>query len=812
MPRRDAASKPYPAAPNHNQALGFPGELAPDWKEKAIARLGELLESNRALRVYLDSCVKCGACTDKCHYFLGTGDPKNMPVARQDLLRKIYRRYFTLAGKLFPKLVGAEDLTKEVLDDWYSYFHQCSQCRRCSLYCPYGIDTAEISMAARDIMDTIGMGQKYSNEIIGKVFSRSATIWACRPKPCATRSKALRTTSRKKPACACACRSTSRAPTFCWSRPAPISSPRRTWKALIGYAKVLHESGVSWTLSTHASEAANFGMFIGSHENMQKIALRIRQAAQDLGVKRIVIGECGHAWRVAYSFLEHARRSLRFSRPQLSGSAAHLRIHLRPHPAGSAEIRQVEKRCVSADLSRQLQCRARLAHGRLGRRPVRHSSRHLARAVCNHYFDMAPEVIREHTLCCGGGGGLLTDELMDVRAKGAMPRMRALQEVADEHGVTHMAAICAICKAQFSKVLPMYGFDREAIVSVHQMVSNAIVLTGSKPLEDSRRAAMNESAKTKNLTFRRFKNGETMWNWPDLTQKIFQQDKSYKCPTYVHRTPPCQGSCPSGHDIRGWLAIARGMDKPPVEGMVWQEYAFLRMVEANPFPATMGRVCPAPCEDGCNRNEVDDFVGINGVEQYVGDWAIEHKLALPTPPALSGKRVAVVGGGPGGLSAAWFLRREGHAVTIFEAHEKLGGMMRYGIPGYRTPRDMLDAEIGRILALDGVEARTNVRVGADVTIEELERDYDAIFWAIGAQKGRPLPVPGADADNCMTGVEFLDAFNQGCVLSTAKRIVVVGGGDTSIDVASVARRIGHISTKPSPRHRRRFRRVWPYRA
>jgi len=304
---------------------------------------------------------------------------------------------------------------------------------------------------------------------------------------------------------------------------------------------------------------------------------------------------------------------------------------------------------------------------------------------------------------------------------------------------------------------------------------------------------MNESAKTNNLTFRRFKTGETMWNWPDLTQKIFQQDKSYKCPTYVHRTAPCQGSCPSGHDIRGWLAIARGMDKPPVEGMKWQEYAFLRMVEANPFPATMGRVCPAPCEDGCNRNEVDDFVGINGVEQYVGDWAIEHQLALPSPAALSGKKVAVVGGGPGGLSAAWFLRREGHAVTIFEAHEKLGGMMRYGIPGYRTPRDMLDAEIGRILALDGVEARTNVRVGQDVTIEDLERDYDAIFWAIGAQKGRPLPVPGADADNCITGVEFLDAFNQGYLLSTAKRIVVVGGGDTSIDVASVARRIGHIS-------------------
>ena len=135
---------------------------------------------------------------------------------------------------------------------------------------------------------------------------------------------------------------------------------------------------------------------------------------------------------------------------------------------------------------------------------------------------------------------------------------------------------------------------------------------------------MNEAADQKKLTFRRFENGKTPWEWSDLTTKIFQADHTYKCPTYVHRTPPCQGSCPSGHDIRGWLAIARGMDKPPVAGMAWQHYAFNRMVEANPFPSVMGRVCPAPCEDGCNRNEVDDFVGINAVEQYVGDWAIEQ--------------------------------------------------------------------------------------------------------------------------------------------------------------------------------------------
>ena len=305
---------------------------------------------------------------------------------------------------------------------------------------------------------------------------------------------------------------------------------------------------------------------------------------------------------------------------------------------------------------------------------------------------------------------------------------------------------------------------------------------------------MNDASPNKKPTFRRYENGDTMWNWTDLTEKIFQADKTYKCPTYVHRSPPCQGGCPSGHDIRGWLSIARGMDKPPVPGMTWQEYAFQRMVAANPFPATMGRVCPAPCEDGCNRNEVDDFVGINAVEQYVGDWAIENKTALPAPPALDGKRVAVIGGGPAGLSAAYFLRLKGHSVTIFESHEKLGGMMRFGIPGYRTPRDMLDAEIGRILAIEGIEARTGVRVGKDVTIEQLDAEFAAVFWAIGAQKGRPLPVPGADAENCITGVEFLDAFNRGWVFSTAKKIVVVGGGDTSIDVASVARRLGHITS------------------
>ena len=293
------------------------------------------------------------------------------------------------------------------------------------------------------------------------------------------------------------------------------------------------------------------------------------------------------------------------------------------------------------------------------------------------------------------------------------------------------------------------------------------------------------------LSFRRFEEGDDKWD--SWTDQIFAGDHSHKCPTYVHRTPPCQGSCPSGEDIRGWLQIVRGIEKP-AEGTEWQEYAFQRSTNANPFPSMMGRVCPAPCEDGCNRNEVEDFVGINAVEQFIGDTAKEKGYKFAAPALKSDKKIAIIGGGPAGMAAAYQLRRMGYASTVFDEHDQLGGMFRYGIPGYRTPREFLDHECQRIVDMGDIEVKLNTRVGKDVAVADLEKDYGAILWAIGCSTGRALPCPGAEAPNCVTGVQFLEAFNTGRLQKVPSKLVCVGGGDTSIDVVSVARRLGQIKS------------------
>ena len=306
------------------------------------------------------------------------------------------------------------------------------------------------------------------------------------------------------------------------------------------------------------------------------------------------------------------------------------------------------------------------------------------------------------------------------------------------------------------------------------------------------------------LTFRMYKDGEKPDSYKRAQEKIFQAGWSYKCPTYVQSTPPCQGQCPAGEDIRSYLNIVRGIEKAPLgadgkPSMPWQEYAWRRLTECNPFPAIMGRVCPAPCQTGCNRNQVEGYVGINSVEQFLGNYAIEKGLAFPKPEKETGKRIAIVGGGVAGMSCAYLLRRKGHQIVVFEAHKKPGGMCTFGLPAYRTPRDVVDAEVRRIIDMGGIEVRCNTRVGKDIAIEQIRAEFDAVFIGIGAQAGNRLDIPGADAPNVTDGITFLRAFNEGKIDCAGKHIVVIGGGDTAMDVAAVARRLGaecDVSTSP----------------
>ncbi|OJZ18090.1 MAG: reductase [Thiobacillus sp. 65-29] len=478
--------KSFPAARPIQEFLGYPGELGDDWKERALGKMGDLLGKYRSLKVFLDACVHCGACTDKCHYYLGTSDPKNMPVARQELMRQVYRRYFTVAGKVFPGLVGAKELTRETLDAWYNYYYQCSECRRCSVFCPYGIDTAEITMAGREILNHVGIGQKYTNEILGKVIKIGNNLGLPGP-ALADTLEGLEEDMEADTGVPVKMPLDVKGAEVLLITPSADFFSEPHVESLIGYAKVFHAAGISWTLSSHASEAGNFGLFEANYEMMRKVAMRIRDAALELGVKRIVVGECGHAWRVAYSFWNTLTGIGYGGNDPFSIELQKQLDPSYPQPQHICELTNdlIKQGKIKVDPSANDDlvvtfhdsCNVARA-SRMGTEPGGQFDipRELIRAVVNNFHDMADGTIREATFCCGGGGGLLTDDLMEVRVKGALPRATALNNVVKESQVNFLALICAICKAQFTKVLPKYGFDMSMVGGVHQLVSKAIKL------------------------------------------------------------------------------------------------------------------------------------------------------------------------------------------------------------------------------------------------------------------------------------------------------------------------------------------------
>jgi NADPH-dependent glutamate synthase beta subunit-like oxidoreductase len=253
----------------------------------------------------------------------------------------------------------------------------------------------------------------------------------------------------------------------------------------------------------------------------------------------------------------------------------------------------------------------------------------------------------------------------------------------------------------------------------------------------------------------------------------------YLTPAYLNKLAPCNESCPAGEDVEAAMVLAGQEDYLGA----WE-----KITQENPLPRVCGRVCFHPCEAACNRKEFDEATSINALERFVGDQAFQSGKRPPPPQEKKREKVAIIGSGPAGLSCAYHLSSLGYGVTLFEAQPKLGGVLRYGIPSYRLPKDILDQEIDNILSL-GVEAKTGVRVGKDVRWAEL-KNFDAVFVAAGAWKSLPLKVPGEDAKGVMSGLEFLQRVNSGQPVDPGQRVAIIGGGNTAMDAARSALRLG----------------------
>lgn len=291
------------------------------------------------------------------------------------------------------------------------------------------------------------------------------------------------------------------------------------------------------------------------------------------------------------------------------------------------------------------------------------------------------------------------------------------------------------------------------------------------------------------------------WKYPAFceesgTDKVVAfGDSSHKCPTYVQSRPPCTSACPAGNDIRAWLTIVqlselKGRSLKESYELAWHEAS-----KTTPLPAVCGRICPFPCETRCNRGEkADGAVNIHAFERWLGDYGIEHGLQhRKVTDQKRVRKVAVIGAGPAGLSCAFQLARHGYPVTIFEAFAEAGGMLRYGIPAYKLPRKVLDAEIEAIKKL-GVTIICNCIIGKDRGLDALQEEFDGIFIGIGAHGGIALGLEGEESDNVISGVSFLNRIHSGEDVAVGSKVVIVGGGDSAISAARVARRLGAAVT------------------
>ncbi len=457
-------------------------KLPEGWKKTVLEGMAERLQRFRSFKLFMDICVRCGACADKCHFFIGSGDPKNMPVLRAELLRSIYRKDFTALGKVFGKMAGGRELTVDVIKEWFYYFYQCTECRRCSVFCPYGIDTAEITMMGRELLGLLGL---YVNWVIEPVANchRFGNHLAIQPHGFVDTLEFMVDDIEDATGIRVDLPINKKGAEILFVTPSGDFVAEPGIFTCMGYMLLFHELGIDYTWSTYASDGGNFGLFT-SHEVMKRLNAKIYLEAERLGVKWILGGECGHMWRVIHQYMD-----------TLNGPPDFLEVPKSPITGtvfeNARSTKMVHLMEFTADLIRNGKLNldpSRNDHIRLtfhdSCNPARamgilEEPRYVIRNVCNNFFEMPENTIREQTFCCGGGAGLGTDENMEMRLRGGLPRGNAVRHVQEEHDVNYLAAMCAIDRATLVTVCD-YWAKGVKVTGITEMVVNAMILSNEK--------------------------------------------------------------------------------------------------------------------------------------------------------------------------------------------------------------------------------------------------------------------------------------------------------------------------------------------
>ncbi|MDI6751388.1 MAG: (Fe-S)-binding protein [bacterium] len=456
-------------------------KLPENWKQIILDGMADRLKRYRSFRLFMDICVRCGACADKCPVYLGTGDAKNMPVLRAELLRSVYRRYFTKAGKL-GRLAGARELTLEVLKEWWYYFYQCSECRRCSLFCPYGIDTAEITIIGRELLNLLGLNIEWIAGPVANCY-RKGNHLGLEPHTIKNSINFLLDEIEGVTGIKIEPSFNRKGSEILFVIPSGDMFADPGTYTCMGYMMLLHELGLDYTFSTYVSEGGNFGFFT-SQEMAKRLNYKIYAEAKRLGVKWILGGECGHMWRVisqymdTYNgpadFLETPRSPITGTEFQNAKSGK--MVHISEFTADlikSGMLNLDPKRNDHLKVTFHDSCNVARGMGMF------EEPRYIIKAVCNNFYEMPENTIKEKTLCCGSGAGLNASENTEFRMRAGFPRANAVKYVREKHGVNMVGCICAIDRAALPPLLDHWVGD-VGVCGVTELLANALIMKGEK--------------------------------------------------------------------------------------------------------------------------------------------------------------------------------------------------------------------------------------------------------------------------------------------------------------------------------------------